>query len=198
MMKNTKRAVLTAFGLIPAIAMTSAQYQPVLLSDSRLWVSGTSTVRSFECKATSVDATIEAASPAVSSEVMSGQKAVQTVIIAIPAAKLDCANGTMNEHMFKAIKSKDNPVIEFRLASYDMAKGADAMNGKLTGTLSLGGVQKEITIDAAATALPNGALRVVGAEELLLSDYGLKAPSLMMGAMKVGNKVTVRFDLQLK
>jgi len=31
-----------------------------------------------------------------------------------------------------------------------------------------------------------------------MSEYGLKAPSLMMGTMKVGNKVTVKFDLLLK
>ena len=41
-------------------------------------------------------------------------------------------------------------------------------------------------------------LRVVGTHELKLSDYGLKAPSLMMGTMKVGDVVKVGFDLVLR
>ena len=68
------------------------------------------------------------------------------------------------------------------------------MNGKL----SLGGVEKAITLDADAKAGPNGTLLVTGSEELKLSDYGLKAPTLMMGTMKVADAVKVRYELALK
>jgi hypothetical protein len=39
---------------------------------------------------------------------------------------------------------------------------------------------------------------VVGTYPILMSDYGLKAPTLMMGTMKVNPKVKVNFDLLVK
>lgn len=197
-MKTQKLALMAAVLAPAAVAWSVATHLATLQPESRLWVSGTSTVRSFECTATQIDATIESESPEISREVMVGQKTVQTVLVKVPAAKLDCANGTMNEHMLKAIKGKDNPVIEFRMSSYDIARSQAATAGTINGTLSLGGVQKDITLQATGSAGPNGALHVVGSYPLLMSDYGLKPPSLMMGAMKVGNKVTVNFDLLVK
>ena len=199
MKKTNSIALLTLFALTPAVfALTSAPYVAKILPASRLWVSGTSTVRSFECKATAVDASIQAETPEVASEVLGGKKAVQTVVVKIAPKAIDCANGTMNEHMLKALKADKNPIIEFQMRSYDVASAANGMKGMLTGTLSVGGVQKDITLDAVATSGPNGSLHVVGAYQLAMSDYGLKAPSLMMGTMKVGNKVTVNFDLLVK
>jgi hypothetical protein len=39
---------------------------------------------------------------------------------------------------------------------------------------------------------------VSGAYPLAMSDYNLKAPSLMFGRIKVRDQVTVKFDLLLK
>ena len=196
---RTQRLALMAAVLTPAaVAWTVATHLATLQPDSRLWVSGTSTVRSFECKATEIGAKIEAASPEIARDVVSGQKSVQTVVVKVAPAKLDCANGTMNEHMLKAVKAKDNPLIEFRMSSYDIVRSEAATAGTINGTLSLGGVQKDITLQATGSVGPNGTLHVVGSYPLLMTDYGLKPPSLMMGTMKVGNKVTVNFDLLVK
>jgi len=199
MTKNNTFALMTVLVLAPAVfALTHAPRNASILPGSKLWVSGTSTVRNFDCKATAVDAAILLEGPELTSQVMKGQKAVQTVVVKVAPKKIDCANSTMNEHMLKALKADENPVIEFRLSSYDIARATRSTKGKLSGTLNLGGVKKDITFDASATNGANGALHVVGAYQLAMSEYGLKAPSLMMGTMKVGNKVTVKFDLLLK
>ena len=197
-MKNTKLTLL-AFAFVPAIVAftvggTSAKLQP----GSRLWVAGTSTVKDFTCQARIVDAAIGTTSADAPREVISGTKAVTLLTVKVRAQNLDCANSTMNEHMLKALKSDAFPVIEFKMLSYDIAKGSTTTNGRLTGTLTLGGVSKQITFDAAGTASKTGALRVVGTYPILMSDYGLKAPSLMMGTMKVNPKVKVNFDLLVK
>ena len=199
MKKTNLFALMTVLVLTPAMfAWTQASHVASILPGSRLWVSGTSTVRNFDCKATAVDATIEATTPELAREVMSGQKPVQTVVVKLAPTQIDCANSTMNEHMLKALKADKNPLIEFRMRSYDVAPAANATKGKLSGTLSLGGVQKDITLDATATSGAYGALRIVGDYPLAMTDYGLTPPSLMMGTMKVGNKVTVKFDLLIK
>ncbi len=196
-----KRSTLTllAFALVPTIAAwTAAQYIATLQPTSRLWVSGTSTVRDFTCQAKIVDASAQTTSAETAKDIMAGQRAVLSLDVKIRPENLDCANNTMNEHMLKALKADKNPTIEFKLASYEMLAAGDKVTGRLNGTLKLGGVEKAIAFDAVGNATPDGALHVTGAYPLLMTDYGLKAPSLMMGAMKVNPKVKVNFDLLLK
>ena len=81
----------------------------VLQPQSRLWVDGTSTMRSFSCKASEVNAVVEASGRTRSRRLLTGEKGVQSVSVAVPAEKLDCGNGTMNEHMRKAIKVERSP-----------------------------------------------------------------------------------------
>lgn len=184
--------------LILTPAALAATASPIdLQPESRLWLSGTSTVRSFECSATEFEAKVDASPNAVTS-VLNGEKAVTAVELRVPTNRLDCKNGTMNEHMLKAIKAKENPTIVFRLESYDLAKASDAVRVTLNGTLNMGGVDRPITLTANATQEPNGALRVAGTHELRMKEWGLKPPTLMLGTMKVDEKITVGFDLVLK
>lgn len=199
MRTTLRRAAFALLGILPAtIAWTTAGQPLTLQPQSRLWINGTSTVRSFECKATAFDAAVDAASPNAVSAVLAGEKAVRTVAVTVPASKLECGNGTMNSHMLKALKAKEHQAIAFTLASYEMAPAGEAMQGQLTGTLTIGGTQKTVTINATATEGANGTLHVVGSHEVKMSEFGLKAPTLMMGTMKVGDKVKVSFDLFLK
>ena len=179
------------------VAWTPANPMLTMTPQSRLWVSGTSTVRSFECKATSFSAAVEAAGAGAIGRVLAGEQGVAAVSVEVPAAKLECGNGTMNEHMLKALKAKDHPAIAFKLTSYTTAPAAEGVRGELTGVLTLGGVQKTITLQGTATDAGAGTLRVVGAHELSMKEFGLKAPTLMLGTMKVGDRVKVGFDLVL-
>lgn len=164
---------------------------------SRLWVDGTSTVRSFSCEAGSFDAQIQANDQAISA-VLGGVKAVQTVDVTVPVKSLDCRNGKMNEHMLKALKAEEHAQITFALESYELTTVADTVGATLTGTLTMGGVEKPITFEADVTASDSGALLVAGSVELNMKDFGLKPPSLMLGTMKVREKVNVRFELYLQ
>jgi polyisoprenoid-binding protein YceI len=197
-MRANFRLSLAAVALIPAAAAWTYLATPLTLQpESRLWVDGTSTVRSFTCKAAVLEADVTAAGANAVPSVLAGQKAVQSVEVRVPAARLDCGNGTMNEHMQKAIKGAAHPTITFRVASYTVNAGGDAATGALTGTLTLGGVTKTITVDATGRDVA-GALRVTGVYALNMKEFGLKPPTLMMGTMKVGEVVKVGFDLRLR
>lgn len=190
---------LAAFALAPVlVAWPTALNQMTLQSGSQLWVKGTSTVRSFECRAGALEARVETVGDGAAYAVVAGEKAVRSAAVDVQAAKLDCGNGTMNEHMRKALKASDNPVIAFRVASYDLARGAEGTTVTMAGELALGGVTKPVTVLAKATEETGGMLRVAGTHEVKMTEFGLKPPSLMMGTMKVADKVTVGFDLLLK
>jgi polyisoprenoid-binding protein YceI len=198
MRTNLKNTLLALAIIVPASgAWTVANELLVLQPQSRLWIDGTSTIRSFSCKAGEVNAVVEANGPNAIPQLLTGDKGVKAVKVTVPAERLDCGNGTMNEHMRKAIKLSENKTIEFRLTDYDVTRGADGIAGTINGTLLLGGVTKPITMKAEGKA-EGAMLHVTGSYDLNMTEYGLKPPTLMFGRIKVGQTVKVNYDLLLK
>jgi len=199
MSRANVQAIAALVMLFPALAASPRRDTPLDLQPaSRLWVAGTSTVRGFQCQAGAFEAKIESSGADAVAAVLAGEKAVSTVEVTVPAEKLDCRNGTMNEHMRKALKAKEFPTVVFRAASYDLARTSDSVAVTLNGSLTLGGVEKPITVQAVAKAGANGTLVVSGTREVRMTEYGLKPPSLMLGTMKVDEKLTVGFEVVLK
>lgn len=195
------RIVIAALSLCTAPALVAWSAAGVTLRvqpATRLWISGTSTVRSFECAATTFSARIEASESTVVSDVVAGTKSVTAVEVTVPAMQLDCKNDKMNEHMLKALKAKEFADIVFRLESYSLERAGDGTHARLNGTLTLGGVTKPISLAAIAGPGTDDALRITGAYPLRMTEYGLQPPKLMLGALKVNELVTVNFDLLLK
>src|SRR5688572_9392939 len=160
------RSLMTTISLAaaPLLVAWSAGIVTVRMQPSaRLWVSGTSTVRSFECGAKTFDAAVEASAPSVVTDVLSGEKSVTSVEVKVLSAQLDCKNDKMNEHMLKALKAKDFTQILFRLESYALERAGDGTHARLNGTLTLGGISRPISMTAIVSAGADGALRIAGA-----------------------------------
>jgi polyisoprenoid-binding protein YceI len=185
--------------LLPVLAAAPRRDAALdLQPESRLWVAGTSTVRAFQCQAGTFDAKIESSGADAVAAVLAGEKAVSTIEVTVPAEKLDCRNGTMNEHMRKALKAKEFPTVVFRAASYDLSRTGESVAVTLNGSLTLGGLEKPITVKAQAKPGPDGTLIVSGTREVRMTEFGLKPPTLMLGTMKVDEKITVGFEVVLK
>jgi polyisoprenoid-binding protein YceI len=167
------------------------------LPESRVWVGGTSSVRGWECKATTFTLNVESGDNAAAG-VLAGEKLVNAAGLAIPVEKLECGNGTMNGHMKKALKMAEHPEITFRLTTYELTRSDDSVSVALSGLLNLGGTEKPIELVAMAAPAADGALRVTGTYALKMTDFGLKPPTLMFGTMKVHDQVKVGFDIVLK
>ena len=199
MRTTTRTALIAVLALAPAsIAWTSRSGGVLTLApQSRLWFDGTSTVRAFTCKAGLLEADVTTSVPAAVAAVAAGEKAISGVVVRVPATRLDCDNGKMNEHMMKALKAAENPTITYKVSSYELATIEGVQQATLTGTLNLGGVEKSLVVVAKAKE-EGGMLRVMGTQKIDMTQFGLKPPTLMMGTLKVGNEVTVGFDLLLK
>jgi polyisoprenoid-binding protein YceI len=166
-------------------------------AESRLWVGGTSSVRGWECKATTFTATITSA-PNAAATVLAGEKAVDAVELIAPVDKLECGNGQMNGHMRKALKAEEHGQIAFRMTSYELARSNDALAVTIDGSLTLGGTEKPIQLTGTAVPAGEGALRISGTYSLKMTDFALKPPTLMFGRIKVHDLVKVGFDIVLK
>lgn len=181
--------------LVLAVAQSGVQAQAapagslVVTTDSKVWVEGGSTVRSWKCAAKAIDATVQTGPEG---PVASLERLVATANVTIKTADLECGNDTMNEHMRKALKQTEQPTLGFTLASYTLDP-----SGALTGTLQIAGQERPIQFPATITE-DGGTIRVVGNKAINMKEWGVKPPSLMMGTMKVKEMVTIHFDLTVK
>ncbi len=170
-------------------------------------ITGTSSVRGWTCKVPSYDASIQVdpgfapadAAPAgdVASAVLSGSEQVQDVEVVVPVASIDCGNGKMEEHLRKALKAEEDSTITYRLSSYDLTPAADGGTVTAAGTLTIAGETRPVDLTVSAAPASGGGLRVVGQQEIDMTEWGVKPPTLMFGTLKVGERVTVGFDITL-
>jgi polyisoprenoid-binding protein YceI len=188
-------ALVSTVVLSASSAVAPITFQP----ESKLWVDGTSSVRAYSCKATTLQGNVAATGSDASLAIPELQKAVRTVDLTVPVQSLECGNGTMNGHLRNALKATENPAIKFRVAQYDVVPGgANQGTVKLKGNLTIAGQEKPITVDASVASEAGGALRVKGSKEILMSEFGVRPPTLMMGTLKVRDRVVVNFDVVLK
>jgi polyisoprenoid-binding protein YceI len=178
-------ALLAAPALVAAGVLPLLSFQP----QSRVWVEGTSTVRSYRCESTSVTGSAQA-----SSAQLADLATVPRAEVSIPVASLDCRNGTMNGHMRKALKAEQNPTIRLRASGVQVSPSGAA---RISGDLTIAGQTRPVSIDGTA-ASEDGKVRVRGSKRLVMTDFGVQPPTLMMGTMKVAAPVTIGFDVTLK
>lgn len=157
-------------------------------------ITGTSTVRGWTCQVPVHEQRISAAGPAEA--VIAGTAALEMVRIVVPVVAIDCDNGTMDGHLRKALKAEEHPNVIYELSSYDLAAAEEGTTATVAGTLSIAGETRPVDLTV-RVAPAEGALRVMGEREIDMTAWGVKPPSLMLGAMKVGPKVTVGFDITL-
>lgn len=178
--------------LFPAMLLAARPLGEVLTlqPDSKVWVAGTSSVRDYRCTTTALQTKIQAPSAAAA---LSLGALVSNAEIEVPVAKLECGNGTMNGHMRKALKGEEFPNVKYDLKSYTIAGG----DITLQGTLTIAG--KSLPVEMTGTVTEeNGLVRASATQQIKMSEWGVKPPSLMFGTMKVHDPVTIGFDIALQ
>lgn len=165
----------------------------------QLSLDGTSTVRDFSCKATRPK--LQVGGNALSDAPLIEQfaRAMKAVKLDVAVQELDCANGTMNEHMRTALRADEFASIKFAMKRYEVGQPAgEVLPLKVEGDLTLLDKTLPVTMEAKATLAADGSVRIEGVYPLKMTDWGVKPPKLMLGTMKVGEVVKVKFDVSLK
>jgi hypothetical protein len=200
---NAKRFTITVFALaivtvgsfaVQTFAENSSSASNGTDQSNKVVVEGTATIYGhWSCKG---QADVKAIPGEALEPVPGFPGGVQTTKVNVSVKGIECGDGTMNKHMMKALKGKENPEIHFQTNKYELEKNGGEV--KALGELTIAGVTKPIELDANLTPLPQGGVRVTGKVDLQMKDFDVKPPSLMFGALKVANEVTVKFDSVLQ
>lgn len=191
-----------AFRTVPAAlfvaaamgSVTPAQTKaPLAVDSARVTITGTSNIHEYTATSTvarvaRVKVGAAATGAAFWDEVVK-PGALEAFDLIIPAASLSSPKAGLDKNMHKALKVEQHPEIAFRLARLEGP--ADAL--RAVGTLRIAGVEREVVL-VLKTERRDGLLVVKGRLPLLMTDFGIKPPTAMLGMLKTDPKVTVSFE----
>lgn len=191
-MKPRLNAIATLL-LAPCLAFATVAAKP----RGTLRVEGDSTLHKWSETTSAVEADFELADEKTSLASAVAAGAVKSMEVRVPVAALSSGEKGLDKNMRKAMKAEEFPTVVYRMTEYKLAKAADGtLTAATTGQLTIAGKTKSVPMTM-TLAPGDGSTAVRGSYDLLMSDYGIAPPKLMMGAIKVRDPVTVRFDLVL-
>lgn len=190
--KGNLRAILTLFLLLGITAFpkkTQAQtYQ--LVTSSHVKVTGTSNIHDWNMTATNF--TCEADFKAKNGVLND----LNSLSFTLPVVNLKGKENLLNTRAHKALKADTYSKIAFKLTKATVVSPQKIINA--IGNLTIAGVTNQVTLKVAYIVNADESITCRGTEIVNMSNYKIKAPSFMMGALKVGDKVTIDLLLKLK
>lgn len=185
--------------LILALLITTAffaQGQTKFESKSfQMDINGTSTMHNWASKATNVamwgDFNIEA-------NALKGINSA-TVEVQTKSIKSNKESSLMDNRTHSTLKADKNPLIKFVFSKLQSIKtNGNEATITLIGNLTIGGNTQATELAMKGKVLSNGELDFSGVKKLKMSTYSIKAPTFMLGALSVGDEVTVTYHIILK
>ena len=162
--------------------------KPYTLKSHKVSVDGTSTLHEWSSE--------------VSKIIWTGQlnvegtsvKGLENISVTIPVESIKSEKGGMiDDKTYEAFDSEKNPNITFKMTSATVTGNVI----KAKGNLTMAGFTKAITMTVAAKVRSDGSVHLSGSQPLNMKDYKMTPPKAVMGTIKVGEKVTLLFELTL-
>lgn len=167
----------------------TAQNFSIVPQSASINVHGTSNVHDWDMKPTKVTGELG----------INSAKQVSAITIKVEVKSLKSGNGIMDGKTYDAFEYKKNPYIVFQLTEVSQAKLTDNDTEiTLTGNLSFAGATRKISIKTVGKITKSGDYQLKGSVPLKMTDFKMKPPTAMLGTMKTGDAITVKFDVTFK
>lgn len=172
-----------------------------LKAGGRLRLLGDSTLHPYASTATimNISAELEPDSGLSLSEAVRTLKVLKFEL-AIPVKGLRSGESGLDKNLYAALKENKSPVIDFKLSKYqvfsDPAESQSTLI-KAVGQLTIAGVSRAVELEAKGRLSEHEAV-FAGNKKLLMSDFGVKPPTLMFGMIKVRDPIVVEFEISLQ
>lgn len=186
-LKLVFRVIVLILVLVAPVYAQTTEY--MVAPESEMHVDGTSNqTPEWRVFATQIDGTLS----------MNEEGRVDSVRLVIPSKMMKSRKSPlMDRGMHGALMANEHPEIVYELVSVSdfTVTGDNTFTLNSTGNLTIAEATKEIMIPIEGTTQENGRVHFTGSHSLLMSEYNLKPPSMMFGAYRTGDELTVTFEL---
>ncbi len=187
---KTKTKLIAVITLVVAFYSGYASAQTLKLNPKfNLTIAGTTNVHDYETKVTQMNGEI----------VLNGSKQVKSLVVNIPVKSIKSKEKLMDTKTYEAFNADTYPNISFKMTDLQSLQmnGAD-VSVALTGNLTFNGTTRKVTLKSNGKEVKPGLYQFKGAIALKMTDFNMKPPTAMMGMMKVGDGVTLKYDVMFE
>lgn len=179
-------AIVLLFGTTFAQNVKAQVYKAVA-AGSNIKVTGTSNLHDWEmnAKTFTCDANLVFKGDALQD--------INSLNFILPVKNLKSKESLMDTRAYKALNEEKFDKMTFKLTEATVLPGKVV---KVTGNLTISGVTNLVTIQSNYVVNADESITFKGTRKMKMSDFKIKAPSFMMGALKTGDALTI--DIQLK
>lgn len=187
---SLQKALFLGIGLLCFIGAFAQKYSN---KNVNLTVSGTSTLHDWDMKST--QGACEANFTFNGAGALTG---ISGLSFTTRAEALKSGHGAMDKNAYKALKTDKYATISFVASSATVSPASGSeYTVKSNGKLSIAGAAVDAEVTATCKVNADKSVTVVGAKKISMKDFGVVPPSFMLGTIKTGNDVTLKFDLNL-
>jgi hypothetical protein len=211
--RSVRRGVLALLAVLactwaiaPALAQAPAPVPAAvrLGPGSALWIEGGSNVHEWESRSTQptvkllrdASATDPADVAALDHWLRAG--GLRGLELGVPLATMHSHKGSaLDKNMLKALKADQNPEITFRMTQARVGDATgDSIQVSADGVLRVAGRERPITV-AGRLVRSEAGVWLNGSHGLRMTEYDVKPPTMMLGALRVHDSLSVHFRLLL-
>lgn len=187
-MKTTIKTIYATLAFFAMIVTATAQKSYTLDVKTNFSVFGTSTLHDWEMKSGSRTGT--ANFTVTDSKLVD----IKNIDITLPAESIKSEKKSMDKVAYETLKTDKFKNIRYVLQSADKV---NETTWNLTGTYTIAGVSKVIKTQV-KTSVTNGLVSLQGSNKITFKEFGMKSPTAMLGTIKTGEDLTIKFNLNFK
>lgn len=184
---KSKHSILLLISII-AVSFNVLNAQSLKLNPKAfsMTILGTTNVHNFESKVTQASGEL----------IINSSKQVQTMVVEIPVKGIKSKEKLMDTKTYEAFNADKYPTITFKLtdASSLQVNGSD-ISITAVGNLTIAGVTRKVALKSVGKMIKPGVYEFKGSYSLKMTDFKMTPPTAMMGMMKVGDAITLRYSV---
>jgi hypothetical protein len=116
----------------------------------------------------------------------------------LPVESLKSENSGLNKNAYKAMRSDKFAQLTFTVLSASIKPAGSAYAVSSKNKLTISGVSRDVDVTGTCTVNADKSIALNGSYKLKMTSYNVTPPSIMLGAIKTGDDVTVKFNLLYK
>jgi polyisoprenoid-binding protein YceI len=122
-----------------------------------------------------------------------------TALILTKSIQSEQKSDLMDERTHKTLKADQYPSITYEYLSIkSVQKESTQTNLVVNGTLTLAGTSKVTDLQMTLRTKENSEVVITGSKKIKMSEYGIRPPVFMLGLLRVGDEVTINYEVVLE